>query len=261
MVVLTPVVQRWRLRRDTYRPVGECFDPSVHEVASIPDDTTAKQFVVTHHYANSYPAARFRFGLYRAHLLVGVAVFSVPMTAAVLRPFPADASAELGRFVLLDHVRANGETWFLARCFDLLRREGLAGIVSFSDPTPRTDATGMQVFPGHIGTIYQASNAVYAGRASPASLRLLPDGTVFSNRAQSKIRKTERGWRYSAGQLVAHGAAPLEGDPRAWLAHWLPRITRGLRHHGNHKYLFALDRSARKLLPEGLAYPKFARAA
>lgn len=32
-------------------------------------------------------------------------------------------------------------------------------------------------------------------------------------------------------------------------------------HPGNHRYLFALSRVARKALPMGLAYPKFTRAA
>ena len=31
-------------------------------------------------------------------------------------------TVELGRFVLLDSVAGNGETWFLARSFDILRK-------------------------------------------------------------------------------------------------------------------------------------------
>ncbi len=37
-------------------------------------------------------------------------------------------ATELGRFVLLDSVPANGESFFLGQCFTLLRREGLAGV-------------------------------------------------------------------------------------------------------------------------------------
>ena len=38
---------------------------------------------------------------------------------------PAWAQAvELGRFVFLDQVGFNGESWLLARCFELLRRDG-----------------------------------------------------------------------------------------------------------------------------------------
>lgn len=254
--MITDACQRWRARRDSYRPAGETFEPRAFEVASVASDNAARAFVEAHHYSGSYPAARRRFGLFERGELVGVAVFSVPMRAEVLRPWTMADGLELGRFVLLDGVRANGESWFLARCLDALRAEGFAGVVSLSDPTPRTSASGVVVFGGHVGTIYQASNAVYTGRASPQTLRLLPDGSVFSNRAASKIRGRERGWRYAVDQLVAHGAPEPRGDLHAWLREVVPAVTRAMRHHGNHRYLFALSRAARRSLPAPLAYPK-----
>lgn len=259
--MITDSCQRWRARRDSYRPAGEPFEPRSFEVASIESDRTARAFVEAHHYSGSYPAARRRFGLFERGELVGVAVFSVPMRAEVLRPWSLTDGLELGRFVLLDGVRANGESWFLARCLDALRAEGFAGVVSLSDPTPRTSASGAVVFGGHVGTIYQASNAVYTGRASPQTLRLLPDGSVFSNRAASKIRKSERGWRYAVEQLVAHGAPEPRGDLHAWLREVVPTVTRAMRHHGNHRYLFGLSRAAKRTLPASLAYPKLRGAA
>ncbi len=253
------VCQRWRDRRDSYRPADEPFDPRAHEVATIADDTTARAFVERHHYSGSYPAARRRFGLYeRAGRLVGVAVFSVPVRPEVLRPLPGPASTglELGRFVLLDEVRANAETWFLARCLASLGREGFAGVVSFSDPMARKTADGHTVFGGHVGTIYQASNAVYLGRAHADTVHLMPDGTVFPRRSLAKIRARDRGWRPAVERLVAAGARPLEGDVEAWLADALARVTRRVRHPGNHKYVFALDRGARRAMPASLPYPK-----
>lgn len=256
--MITDSCQRWRARRDSYRPAGEVFEPRAFEVAAITTDSAVRSFVETHHYSGSYPAARRRFGLYERGELVGVAVFSVPMRAEALRPWSLDDGLELGRFVLLDGVRANGESWFLARCLDALRAEGWAGVVSLSDPTARTSASGAVVFGGHVGTIYQASNAIYTGRASPQTLRLLPDGSVFSNRAASKIRNGERGWRYAVEQLVAHGAPEPRGDLHAWLREVVPVLTRPLRHHGNHRYAFPLSRAARRSLPASasLPYPK-----
>ncbi len=257
--MITDVAQRWRDRRGSYRWTGEPFDPDRYEVAPIASDRVARTFVEAHHYSGTYPAARFRFGLYLGADLVGVSVFSVPTNDLALRPLPGDprASVELGRFVLLDDVRANAESWFLARCFDVLRRDGIVGVVSFSDPEPREGADGRIVFAGHIGTIYQATNAVYVGRGTARTLRLLPDGHTLSARALQKIRKGEPGWRYAAEQLVAHGAAPLAGDPRLWLARWLLALTRTIRHPGNHKYVFPLERGARKHLPAPRPYPKF----
>ncbi len=254
--------QRWRDRRDSYRPAGETIRTLDYEVAAIADDNTPKAFVVRHHYSATYPAARFRFGLYRRGALVGVAVFSHPVNNASLSIFPGELlqSAELGRFVLLDDVPGNGETWFLGRAFELLRRAEMVGVLSLSDPVRRTRVDGSVVFGGHVGTIYQAHNAVYLGRARADTLRLMPDGRVFNRRTRQKIRARERGWRYAAAQLETAGAPSLgdHADARAWLEEWLPRVTRPLRHPGNFKYAWTLNRRDRRHLPASQPYPKMA---
>mgnify|MGYP000066499615 CR=1 FL=1 len=256
--MIVNVAQRWVAHRSVFvRPNGAEFRPHAWEVAALADDTTARAFVEATHYSKSYPAALRRFGLYRGADLVGVAVFSQPMQVDALRPFPRDAAMELGRFVLLDEVPFNAESWMVGRLIDALGREGVEGVVMFSDPEPRTDAAGRTTFRGHYGTIYQASGAVYAGRATPRTLRLLPDGTVVSARTLSKIRARERGWRYGVEQLVAAGAPSPTGDLAAWLRAVLPRVTRAVRHHGNHRYLMPVSATARRCLAGcSLPYPK-----
>jgi hypothetical protein len=258
--VLTPVVQRWRDRRGTYRPAGEVFDPRAHEVAEIKEDTTPRAFVCQHHYSASYPPARWRFGLYERAELVGVAVFSVSLRDEVLHPLPPKHAVELGRFVLLDRVRANAETWLLARCLEALQRKGLAGVVSFSDPHPRHDAQGRLVMPGHVGTVYQASNALYIGQRKSEWIHVLRDGTVLHNRALAKVRAQDSGWRPIVARLVADGAPLLEGDPAAWLARVLPLVTRPMKHPGNHKYVLPIGSASKRALRNvrTLPYPKFA---
>ena len=258
---MVDAAQRWTARRSVFvRPNGAEFRPHAWDVAEIPDDTTARAFVEAHHYSSAYPAALRRFGLYHLARLVGVAVFSQPMQADALRPFPRDAAMELGRFVLLDEVPFNAESWMVRRTLESLR--GVDGVVMFSDPEPRTDAAGAVTFRGHYGTIYQASGAVYAGRATPRTLRLLPDGTVVSARTLSKIRARERGWRYGVEQLVAAGAPAPTGDLAAWLRAVLPRVTRAVRHHGNHRYLMPVSATARRCLAGcSLPYPKAPAAA
>jgi len=259
--MITTGCQRWTDRRSSYRPAGETIVPSRFEVASIPGDRQARDFVERHHYSGSFPAARERFGLYERGSLVGVAVFSQPVNNRTLEVFPDPASSvELGRFVLLDEVPANGETWFLSRAFELLRREGYSGIVSFTDPLPRQEpGTGRLVFKGHIGTIYQASSAVYAGRSLPDTMHLLPDGSVLNKRTLQKIRSRCQGWRYACGKLERFGAAPLlaDEDSAAWLNRWLPLLAVRVRHPGNHRYLWQLDKRQRRALPAGLPYPKW----
>ncbi len=251
--------QRWSAGRHVFLPPADRFDPSVCDVAVISSDEEARAFVQREHYSHSYPAARRRFGLYLRGSLVGVAVFSHPCSDAVLTSvFPGQPtdSMELGRFVLLPVARFNAETWFLGRTFELLRREGFRGIVSRSDPEPRTNGVGDVIFPGHIGTIYQAHNAVYLGRAPTRTIRLLPDGTVMSARAIQKIRSGDQGHRYAIDLLVAAGATPPSGDVREWLRQELPKVTRTLRHNGNHKYAWALARRGKRALPQSQPYPR-----
>lgn len=259
---MTAVTQRWRARRDTYRPAGETIDTSLYFVDPLGQDSIAKAFVTEHHYSGSYPAARWRFGLFEQSELVGVAVFSVPCSARVLgQAFgdAADDAVELGRFVLLDRVPANGETWFLARCLRGLRREGVSAVLSFSDPCPRSTVDGRTTFAGHIGTIYQAASARYLGQAPIRTIRILADGRTMSARAISKIRAGERGWHGAASVLEAAGAPPSPETPvrrRQWLKTWLPRVTRTLRHPGNHKYAWPIAKGVElpELRPE--QYPK-----
>lgn len=250
---MSPYCQRWRDGRHTWRHRSEGgFDGSNYEVALIGDDTTAKSFVVQHHYSRSYPAARIRAGIYRGDALVGVAVFGIPMQEAVLtRAFPQlqpyDQALELSRFVLLDEVPANAESWFLRRAFRLAADAGLRGVVAFADPVPRVMADGTILSPGHSGTIYQASNGLFtADRGTPRSLLLGPDARVLSDRSVSKIRKQDRGHDYAEKQLVCWGATPRRAgeDPTAWLARALVEAgVRRMRHPGNYRYLFKLGRT------------------
>ena len=110
-----------------------------------------------------------------------------------------------------------------------------------------------------MGTIYAASNAVHLGRSHSDTLHLLPNGTVFSRRAITKIRSGDRGWRYAVDQLVAAGATSPGADLGAWLPGALAQVTRKVRHPGNLKYALPLTRAARRALPASLPYPTFAR--
>ncbi|MCX5097633.1 hypothetical protein OOK36_55355 [Streptomyces sp. NBC_00365] len=152
---------------------------------------------------------------------------------------PYTESLVCTRFVLLDECPGNAESWFLARCFEELLNVSVRGVVSFADPVPRRTASRALVLAGHAGTIYQATNAVYAGRATARTVKLLPDGTVFHARAAQKIRRLEQGYEYAAAQLCAFGAPrPRPGsDPAIWLREALAAVgARNIRHRGTHRF-------------------------
>ena len=71
------------MAKASYRPSTEPIRTAEYEVAEISDDATARQFITLHHYSRTYPAARFRVGLYRHGEFAGVAVFSHPCSNAV----------------------------------------------------------------------------------------------------------------------------------------------------------------------------------
>jgi hypothetical protein len=254
--MITTHAQRWRSGSASYQPAGSVIRPSDYDVVEIAEDV-AKAFVIEHHYSGTYPAARRRFGLYEHGTLVGVAVFSHPCNEkTITNVFGCSRAAdglELGRFVLLDRVPANGESWFLARCRQALRHD-YVGVVSFSDDTRRATSTGEICFAGHIGTIYQASNAAFLGRGTARTLRLLPDGKVLSDRTIQKIRSGERGQQYAIEILQSYGAGPVYGWQSDWLATWLPRLTRTVKHPGNLRYAWSFSKAVKL---ESLAYPKF----
>ena len=220
--MLTTRSQRWREKRSRYVDDQTVIDTSRYAVDAI-DPGSARSFVATHHYLPNFPAAIFSAGLFgegpagRSQLL-GVAVFAVPSNNAVITRhtgFTDQASGTtLARFLLLDEVPQNAESWMLARAFRLLRAEKphVEAVVSYSDPQA-----------GHIGRIYQALSAAHRGVTRPRTIYRI--GAVpVSGRTLSKIRLGERGASGAIDQLVRLGA------PRPLLREsacaWLDRLRR-----------------------------------
>jgi hypothetical protein len=241
--------QRWLRHRHLFvpPPPAERFDPSQASVELIPE-STAKAFVLEHHYSHSFPAARLRVGLflkaspYQAEQLAGVAVFAVPMQPRAIPAYwPSLAPAqgvELSRFVLLPMALFNAETWFLAKSFRLLHRQlpGVRALLSYADPIPRISMDGTLVKRGHLGGIYRSHNARSMGRSSPRTLILAPDGRVISDRALSKLRTGDQGAAYAYRQLQELGAPPRNPmeDDAAYVRRAIAQGPfRKMRHPGN----------------------------
>ena len=253
--------QRWRLGRSSYRVPDEVINPQDYEVVALRGEREAREFIRTHHYLKSTPPSRWRFGLFRRGVLVGVAVFSHPVNdRSITNVFsiPVTDGVELGRLVLLDEVPGNGESFFVARCFHNLKRCGIAGVVSFSDPVARTAANGTVVAPGHIGTVYKALSGAYLGRSTPRTLRLLPDGQVLSERTLQKLRAGERGTHAMREMLLSLGAPESALVCAQTVRHVVEQFTRPLRHGGVHKYASGFTAAVRKQMPPSLRYPEIA---
>jgi hypothetical protein len=250
--MIVNVEQRWQGGGARWvAPSGGVFEPSRYRVDEV-GEREARAFVVAHHYSASYPAARYRVGLFEVSTgaLVGVCVFSVPMSQGVLTRYAdlgdAREGVELGRLVLLGDVAFNAESWFVSRALKQVREaKGVRFVLSYSDPVERRAASGEVVKPGHVGTIYKALNARFMGRSSSRVLLLSSSGVCVSPRALSKIRNGEVGARYAEGQLREAGAPPREAGEGG--AEYVARVLGGglfqrLAHPGNLAYGWALER-------------------
>lgn len=247
--------QRWRDRRALWASDFRTIDPKAYSV-DVMDHGIAGAFIAAHHYLPTYPAAQLAVDLYgRRAALQGVAVFAVPATNAVIVKHtgfddPAKGCV-LARLILLDTVPQNGESFFCARAFSLLRRArpAIEAVVSYSDPEA-----------GHIGRVYAALSGAHRGISRPRRIWHMGERTI-SERTLSKIRLGERGMGGAIDQLVGLGApAPLLREcPVAWLAGLQEQgILASRRHQGLFTYCFELTRKARRqgqALPR-LPYPK-----
>lgn len=265
--------KRWQDRRERWAPPEsrDLFRPAEFGV-DIVAESSARDLVRQHHYSGSFPAARLSVGLFRKAgvtpaTLVGVAVFSVPMQQASITRYtglPPAEGVELGRFVCTPEVAFNGETWFLRRALPILRAEkGATAVLSYADPMERHTTCGELTKPAHVGQIYQAHNATFAGRAAARWLWIDRDGQVVSARALSKIRLQECGHAYAERQLITAGADPRRPgeEPATWLRRVLREpLFRRVRHPGNFAYAFGLTRTARVAIqrtnPTTLPFPR-----
>jgi hypothetical protein len=196
------------------------------------------RFIARHHYAGGGGGNATCVGLYRGVELVGVAAFASPVSgdaaASVFGPDHYDRVMDLQRFVLVEEAPKNTESWFLVRALREYkrRRPETWAVTSFADATQ-----------GHLGTIYQATNAIYSGQGAATTQYIDQSGALRSNRS-TKV----------SGHGNFPGLTRAQGAALGWIA------TRRL---GKHRYLFLTpdDRAHRRELLrlvrwESQPYPK-----
>ncbi|MTJ93909.1 MAG: hypothetical protein F8N36_13785 [Desulfovibrio sp.] len=257
--------QRWAAGREWRLPPGrELFYDDGSFSVDIIKPKLGKPFVVEHHYAHTWPSSVLAVGLWCGSELVGVANFGNPANEAVIPHWtgygPRDG-LELNRFTLLPSVGYGGESWFIRRAMAVVHQSrSIKAVISYADPVQRRSVHGEIIAPGHIGTIYQASGAVFCGRGAERVKWLAPNGTIVDGRALSKISTQECGHDYAERYLVGLcGEERRFGeDPRDYLARVAPLFKR-FKHKGCLVYLLPMDRVVRRELRRrhpSLPYPK-----
>ncbi|HEX4815372.1 MAG TPA: hypothetical protein VFV66_21730 [Nonomuraea sp.] len=249
---MSPDRQRWRDREWSWQLQRCVFDPDRYSVEPV-DRTRAKAFVTRHHYTGSWPAVIHQMGMFDnagpdQPRLVGVAALSYPTSnASLTNAFPGlevgSQSLVLGRFVLLDDVPLNGESWALAETFRLAAELGLRGVLAYADPVARVATDGTVIMPGHDGVGYRSCNALYLGRTAARPMWLLPDATTIPERSLQKLRAGEPSAEHTARKLRDAGARPRRPGQsrRDWVTQALHQVGAvQIRHGGNHRFAWTI---------------------
>jgi hypothetical protein len=192
-----------------------------------------KEFVKQHHYSHGIHNGPMTYGLFGVldQSLVGVLAFATPSSEAVCASvFGVEykrAVTELHRLVLLDEVPHNAESFFISRALRLLRqdRPNYAAVLSFADTTQ-----------GHVGTVYQATNAIYCGTTGRS--------TFYEDETGRLRHPRQNGTNITLKDAKARGWSPVKREAK-------------------HRYLFLLPMSKRerrlwmsRLLLTPQEYPK-----
>ncbi len=196
-------------------------DCVVAPVSSRDVDEFAKRW----HYTRSGGAASWRYGLWHGVTLLGVVAYNLPTREACETVFGSehfDKVWHMGRLVLADEAPRNSESRLIGGSLRLVQREypHVWGVLTFA-----------AIDAGHIGYVYQATNAIYTGTGGHTVFYIDAAG---NRRATSHVSITQaraKGWSVQRGEL-------------------------------KHRYVYVLGtpserRSRRKLLRlESLPYPK-----
>jgi len=192
--------------------------PLSYKVVKI-DTKTAKEYIHANHYSKgSHNGPSPCYGLFDDTKLIGVLMFATPCSenvrASLFGEEYKNSVVELHRLHILDVTPRNTETWFIAKCLKLLQKDRpqTLGVISFADSTE-----------GHSGTIYKASNFIYAGMTGKA--RFYVDQT-------GRLRHPRQ-----AGVNISVGKAAEMG--------WVPVIR-----EGKHRYIYLLNKTAKRLFSD-----------
>lgn len=171
-----------------------------------------RDFISEHHYSKGcHNRPSPCYGLFMDEKMVGALVFATPCSENVRSSvFGVDYKrhvTELHRLFVKDVTPKNTESWFISRCLKSLKRDKpeIWAVLSFADATE-----------GHIGTVYQATNAWFCGMTSKATFYLDQEGRLRHPR--------QNGVNISIDDAITRG--------------WCP-----VKRHGKYRYLWLLPDS------------------
>jgi hypothetical protein len=182
-------------------------------------NATAKALMVRNHYLHSIPGGtKLAFGVMAGRRLVGALTLGVGPynTPSLVDGAEGDDCLTLTRLWLSDALPTNSESRVLGVVVRSLKKHTkVKFLVTYADPAS-----------GHVGTIYQASNWLYAGLSEPTPLYDLGNGIYVHCRTVA-TKYGSRSVKYLAGQGLSVKLVPQSAKHRYVYfldPAWLPRL-------------------------------------
>jgi len=193
-----------------------------------------RDYIRANHYSKScHNGPSPCYGLFNNDIMIGCLCFATPCSENVRSSaFGSDYKdhvTELHRLFIVDDAPKNTESWFISRCLKLLKSDKphIWAVITFADSTE-----------GHLGTIYQATNAIYCGMSSKATFYLDQEGRLRHPR--------QNGINISVDDAIVRGWCPVKRLAKHRYIYLLPD-SKGHRKE--------LERLCRYVIREPLPYP------
>ena len=155
------------------------------------------EFCKRYHYTATGGNASWRWGLWHGVMLLGIVGYNLPTREtceSVFGPEHFDKVWHMGRLALSDEAPRNSESRLIAGSLQLIKTQhpDTWGVLTYA----ATDV-------GHIGYVYQATNAIYTGVGGDSHYFVDESGrrrsTYLNGKGVSKARATDMGWTRHEG--------------------------------------------------------------
>lgn len=153
------------------------------------------EFARRYHYTATGGNMSWRWGLYHGVTLMGVVAYNLPTRETqdtVFGPDHFDKVWHMGRLALADDAPRNSESRLIAGSLKAIQHE---------HPEVWAVLTFAAVDAGHIGYVYQATNAIYTGTGGNSTFYIDQKGQRRSTSHMSITKARERGWSVHRGDV------------------------------------------------------------